>query len=149
MVSQEGLRDQLLDIFVGREYPKLEAENRMMTLQCSKNKKSLLEAEQNMLHALTNCRGNLLDNVDFALSMDNAKRLSDEIVKTQKAAELRNELTTEVREIHRSFALHASVLFLSLAELPKINSMYQYSLGETLHFIFFEIYKKNLRNLIF
>ncbi|XP_071484907.1 dynein axonemal heavy chain 12-like [Diadema antillarum] len=128
MITPDGLEDQLLGIVVAKERPELEEERQALILQSAANKKQLKEIEDKILETLSSSEGNILEDESAILVLDSSKVLSDEISKKQKIAEETEKKLNESRAGYRPIAKHSSVLFFSIADLPNIDPMYQYSL---------------------
>ena len=129
MITPEGLEDQLLGIVVAKERPELEEERNALIIQSAANKKSLKEIEDKILETLSSSEGNILEDESAIQVLNNAKVLSNEIEKKQVVAEETEKQIAQSREGYRSIAKHSSVLYFSIADLPNIDPMYQYSLG--------------------
>ncbi|XP_071807320.1 dynein axonemal heavy chain 12-like isoform X1 [Asterias amurensis] len=128
MITPDGLEDQLLGIVVAKERPELEEERQAMVLQSAANKRQLKEIEDKILETLSSSEGNILEDESAIRILDSSKVLSDEISKKQKIAEETEKKLNESRAGYRPIAKHSSVLFFSIADLPNIDPMYQYSL---------------------
>merc|ERR1719502_1058562 len=83
MITPEGLEDQLLGIVVAKERPELEEEKSRLVLEAAENKRILKETEDKILHTLSASEGNILDDPEAIIILDNAKKISDEIAKKQ------------------------------------------------------------------
>ena len=129
MITPEGLEDQLLGIVVAKERPELEEERNALIIQSAANKKSLKEIEDQILETLSSSEGNILEDESAIHVLNNAKVLSNEIEKKQVVAEKTEKMIAQSREGYRSIAKHSSVLYFSIADLPNIDPMYQYSLN--------------------
>ncbi|XP_021341821.1 dynein heavy chain 12, axonemal-like isoform X1 [Mizuhopecten yessoensis] len=128
MITPEGLEDQLLGIVVAKERPELEEERQALIVQSAANKKALKEIEDKILHTLSASEGNILEDESAIKVLDSSKILSDEISKKQKIAEETEQKIDTSRMGYRPIAKHSSILFFSIADLPNIDPMYQYSL---------------------
>ena len=74
-------------------------------------------------------KGNILEDESSILILDSSKVLSNEISKKQKVAE---ETETKIEQSLAGFwpvAIHSSILFFVITELPNIDPMHQYSLS--------------------
>ncbi|KAL3853467.1 hypothetical protein ACJMK2_017003 [Sinanodonta woodiana] len=128
MITIEGLEDQLLGIVVAKERPELEEERQALIVQSATNRKQLKEIEDKILHTLSASEGNILEDETAIQILDSSKILSDEISKKQKIAEETEEKIEQSRMGYRPIAKHSSILYFSIADLPNIDPMYQYSL---------------------
>ncbi|XP_071083415.1 dynein axonemal heavy chain 12-like isoform X1 [Haliotis cracherodii] len=128
MITPEGLEDQLLGIVVAKERPELEEERQALIVTSAANRKQLKEIEDKILHTLSASEGNILEDESAIQILDSSKILSDEISKKQKIAEETEKKIETSRMGYRPIAKHSSILFFSIADLPNIDPMYQYSL---------------------
>jgi dynein heavy chain len=128
MITPEGLEDQLLGIVVAKERPDLEEEKNALILQGAANKKQLKEIEDKILETLSSSEGNILEDESAIKILDSSKVLSNEISQKQKIAEETEKKIDQSRAGYRPVAVHGSVLFFSITDLPNIDPMYQYSL---------------------
>ncbi|XP_064633435.1 dynein axonemal heavy chain 12-like isoform X2 [Lineus longissimus] len=128
MITPEGLEDQLLGIVVAKEKPELEEERQAMIIQSAANRKQLKEIEDKILFTLSASEGNILEDESAIQILDHSKVLSDEISKKQKIADETEKKIDVSRMGYRPIAKHSSILFFSIADLPNIDPMYQYSL---------------------
>ncbi|CAH1783738.1 unnamed protein product, partial [Owenia fusiformis] len=128
MITPEGLEDQLLGIVVAKEKPDLEEERQALIIQSAQNNKQLKEVEDKILHTLSASEGNILEDESAIQILDSSKVLADEINKKQKVAEVTEKKIDESRVGYQPIARHSAILFFSIADLPNIDPMYQYSL---------------------
>ncbi|KAF6041077.1 DNAH12 [Bugula neritina] len=128
MITPEGLEDQLLGIVVAKERPELEEERQGLIITSAQNRKQLKEIEDKILHTLSASEGNILEDESAIQILDSSKILSDEISKKQKIAEETEKKIEASRMGYRPIAKHSANLFFSIADLPNIDPMYQYSL---------------------
>ncbi|XP_057312411.1 dynein axonemal heavy chain 12-like isoform X2 [Hydractinia symbiolongicarpus] len=128
MITPEGLEDQLLGIVVAKERPELEEERQALIVQSASNKKQLKEIEDKILETLSSSEGNILEDETAIKILDSSKVLSDEISKKQKIAEETEKKINQSRAGYHPIAVHSSILFFSITDLPNIDPMYQYSL---------------------
>lgn len=91
-------------------------------------KKQLQEIEDKILQTLSSSEGNILEDETAIQILDSSKILSDEISKKQKIAEETEKKINQSRAGYHSIAVHSSILFFSITDLPNIDPMYQYSL---------------------
>ncbi|XP_041350374.1 dynein heavy chain 12, axonemal-like isoform X3 [Gigantopelta aegis] len=128
MITPEGLEDQLLGIVVAKERPELEEERQVLIVTGAANRKQLKEIEDKILFTLSASEGNILEDESAIQILDSSKILSDEISKKQMVAEETEKKIEASRMGYRPIAKHSSILFFSIADLPNIDPMYQYSL---------------------
>ncbi|XP_029642789.1 dynein heavy chain 12, axonemal-like isoform X2 [Octopus sinensis] len=128
MITPEGLEDQLLEIVVAKERPELAEERQALIFQSAANKRQLKEIEDKILHTLSESKGNILEDESAIQILDSSKILSNDISKKQMVAEETEKKINASRAGYRPIAKHSSTLFFSIADLPNIDPMYQYSL---------------------
>ncbi|XP_013387188.1 dynein heavy chain 12, axonemal, partial [Lingula anatina] len=128
MITPEGLEDQLLGIVVAKERPELEEERQSLIKTSAANNRQLKEVEDKILHTLSASEGNILEDESAIQILDSSKILSDEISKKQKIAEETEKKIEASRVGYQPIAKHSANLFFSIADLPNIDPMYQYSL---------------------
>eukprot|EP00116_Pleurobrachia_bachei_P000103 sb/3460365/ len=148
MITPEGLEDQLLGIVVAKERPELEEERNALIIQSAANKKSLKEIEDQILETLSSSEGNILEDESAIQVLNNAKVLSNEIEKKQVIAEKTEKEIAQSREGYRSIAKHSSVLYFSIADLPNIDPMYQYSLAWFINLYIVSIEQSNKSKIL-
>merc|ERR1711881_803264 len=78
-VTEEGLEDQLLMLVVKLERPDLAKKKNELITQQNEFKVKLAELEALLLEKLANAEGDILDDVDLILSLEDAKKTSDEV----------------------------------------------------------------------
>ena len=129
MVTPEGLEDQLLAVVVNKERPDLERSR--VTLLRSMNQMTIdLETcEENLLQALAQATGDILENVALVENLESTKKKAAEIAKSMIEAHEMQDRINESRKLYTCVAVRGSLLFFQIDQLAKINHMYQYSLG--------------------
>ena len=127
-ITQVGLEDQLLGVVIREELPEIEERKNKLVVQNAKMKAQLKGIEDKILELLSSTEGNILDNTDVVLALDNAKQTSNEIdIKVKEAEKTEKEIDAS-REEYRPVAFRASSLFFCVVDLAVIDPMYQYSL---------------------
>ena len=79
-VTQDGLEDQLLALVVNKERPDLEETKTALIVQNNEFTIKLKELEDTLLFKLANAEGDLTEDVELIESLEEAKRVADEIV---------------------------------------------------------------------
>ncbi|KAI8782171.1 dynein heavy chain 12, axonemal, partial [Biomphalaria glabrata] len=128
MITPNGLEDQLLGIVVAKERPELEEERQTLIVTSAANKRQLKEIEDKILFTLSASEGNILEDESAIQILDSSKILANEISKKQIIGEETEQKIEASRAGYKPIAVHSSVLFFSITELPNIDPMYQYSL---------------------
>lgn len=130
MVTNQGLRDQLLNDVVGYEKPELEATRKQLIMQTSANKTEQRDLEDTLLSELGKDQGDLplVDNEPLIQVLENAKTKSDIINEALKVAAITNEDIESNRDMYKPVAKRGAILFFALTGLSAISDMYEYSL---------------------
>ncbi|XP_064606960.1 dynein axonemal heavy chain 12-like isoform X2 [Liolophura sinensis] len=148
MITPEGLEDQLLGIVVAKEKPDLEEERQALIVTSAANARQLKEVEDKILHTLSASEGNILEDESAIQILDSSKVLADEISKKQKIAEETEKKIDASRAGYRPIAKHSSILFFSIADLPNIDPMYQYSLTWFVNLYVMSIHDSNKSKIL-
>merc|ERR1719421_740811 len=127
-VTENGLEDQLLFAVVRLERPDLAREKSRLIQQQNEFKVKLAELEALLLEKLANAEGDILEDTDLILSLEDAKKTADEVKeKMVIAAETENKIN-ETSENYRPSANRGALVFFLMMDLRKIHSFYKYSL---------------------
>nr|XP_014091747.2 dynein heavy chain 12, axonemal isoform X1 [Bactrocera oleae] len=128
-LTQNALEDQLLSIVVAKERPDLQELRMMLINEAAKNKAALRDAENMILKTLSAAEGDILENESAIQILNESKELSLDIVAKQ-AASRETEMKIEAFRLnYKPVAVHSSVLYYSITDLPNIDPMYQFSLN--------------------
>merc|ERR1712106_262803 len=99
-----------------------------LTRQQNEYKILLKSLEDDLLMRLSSAGDDILSDTSLVENLENTKKTAAEIeVKVASAKKTSTEID-KAREIYRSSAARASVLYFILNDLHKINPMYQFSL---------------------
>jgi dynein heavy chain len=127
-ITLGGLEDQLLGVTIREERPELEEQKNTLVVSNAMMAKELKDIEDNILHLLSNSKGNILDDFDLIKALAQSKKKANEIdLKLTEAAAAEKEIDV-VREQYRPVAYRGSLLYFGIADLALIDPMYQYSL---------------------
>ena len=127
-ITPTGLEDQILGVTMGMELPEVQEKKEMLTVNNARMKSQLKEIEDKILYLLENSKGNILDDKEIIITLDDASKTGKEInVKLAEAAVTEKEID-EQRSNYRPVAFHASTLYFCLNSMSIIDPMYQYSL---------------------
>ncbi|XP_034662377.1 dynein beta chain, ciliary [Drosophila subobscura] len=132
-VTPDGLEEQLLAEVVKIERPDLEQMKTEVTVQQNKFKISLKALEDELLARLASAGENVLDDHALVLNLENTKRTVDEIEAKVREARLTTLQIDETRNIYRSAAKRAAILYFVLTDLNRINPIYKFSLKSFMH----------------
>jgi dynein heavy chain len=131
-VTQKGLEEQLLGKVIGNEQKALEEQLNQVLQEVNSNTKALLSLDAMLLERLTSNTGNLLDDEELIVVLNNTKTKAKEVKEKLIAADETKENINEKREQFRPVATRGSVLYFSIVEISLANPMYQISLDQFL-----------------
>ncbi|ALC45571.1 CG41497 [Drosophila busckii] len=132
-VTPDGLEEQLLAEVVKIERPDLEQMKIDVTLQQNSFKISLKALEDELLARLASAGENVLADHALVLNLENTKRTVDDIECKVREAHLTTLQIDETRNIYRSAAKRAAILYFVLNDLSRINPIYKFSLKSFMH----------------
>ena len=127
-VTLDGLEDQLLGDVVKREQPEIETRKARLVMSMSQDRKQLQEIEARILKLLSESSGNVLDDevlIDTLASSNATSTIIKERVLEAEKTEVEINLA---REQYRPAAVRGAIMYFVIADLAKIDTMYQYSL---------------------
>merc|ERR1719421_1244159 len=127
-VTEQGLEDQLLFAVVRLERPDLAREKSKLIQQQNEFKVKLAELEALLLEKLANAEGDILEDTDLILSLEDAKKTSDEVKEKVVIAQETEVKINETSENYRPTATRGALLFFLLMDLCKMHTFYKYSL---------------------
>merc|ERR1711957_916600 len=91
-------------------------------------KVALASLEALLLEKLANAEGDILDDTELILSLEEAKNTADEVKEKQVIAQETEIKINETSEFYRSAGARGSLLFFLLMDLCKMHTFYKYSL---------------------
>ncbi len=124
-----GLEQQLQGIVVSKEQKILEETLKNIMADITKNKNSLIQCQKDILDNL-NKPGNLLENQEIIVVLNNSKIRSEENNKKIKEAEEKKEDINLKRLKYLPVATRGSVLYFSIVDVQEISKMYSTSLQQ-------------------
>ena len=127
-VTEQGLEEQLLFLVVKLERPDLARQKSDLISSQNEFKVKLAELEALLLEKLANAQGDILEDTDLILSLEDAKRTSEEVKAKVVIAQETEMKINKTSEYYRPCADRGSLLFFFLMDLQKIHSFYKYSL---------------------
>eukprot|EP00927_Polykrikos_kofoidii_P045594 TRINITY_DN39630_c0_g1_i1.p1 TRINITY_DN39630_c0_g1~~TRINITY_DN39630_c0_g1_i1.p1 ORF type:complete len:2263 (+),score=448.81 TRINITY_DN39630_c0_g1_i1:88-6789(+) len=127
-VTEDGLEDQLLFLVVKLERPDLARKKSELITQQNEFKVTLATLEALLLEKLANAEGDITDDTELILSLEEAKRTSDDVKEKQVIAQDTEIKINETSEFYRPTGARGSLLFFLLMDLCKMHTFYKYSL---------------------
>jgi len=141
-LTQNALMDQLLSIVVAKERPDLQELRITLTTEAAANKGALRDAENMILKTLS-AGGDILENEAAIQILADSKGLSKDIVEKQEAAKETVAKIEAFRLNYKPVAVHSSILYYSITDLPNIDPMYQFSLNWYINLYMYSIETAN------
>uniref|UniRef100_A0A1A9VAK8 Dynein heavy chain ATP-binding dynein motor region domain-containing protein n=1 Tax=Glossina austeni TaxID=7395 RepID=A0A1A9VAK8_GLOAU len=148
MITEQGLREQLLGSVVAHERPDLQEKKEQLIIESAKNRDDLYTIESKILEVLSTSEGNVLEDENAINILSSSKILSEEIQKKQVVAVATEAEIDEARQRYVPVAKHSAILFFCISELANIDPMYQYSLGWFLNLFVNTILKAPKSNVL-
>merc|ERR1719491_1280671 len=127
-VTEDGLEDQILFLVVRLERPDLARKESELITQQNEFKVTLAALEALLLEKLANAEGDILDDTELILSLEDAKKTSDEVKEKAVVAQDTEAKINETSEYYRPTGTRGSLLFFLLMDLSKMHTFYRYSL---------------------
>ncbi|CAI6360698.1 unnamed protein product [Macrosiphum euphorbiae] len=127
-ITEESLEEQLLKILVNIENPGLEELRDNTIVNIEKDKRCLVDLQDELLKLLDDSECSLLENEQLLLTLRSSKATFS-IVKERLQSSLASQAEIYIaREGYRPCAKRATILYIIINDLDKLNSMYQFSL---------------------
>merc|ERR1719271_1857954 len=127
-VTEDGLEDQLLFLVVRLERPDLAKKKAELIQQQNEFKVTLAALEDLLLKKLAEAEGDILEDTELILSLEDAKKTSDEVKEKAVIAQDTEAKINETSEFYRPTGNRGSLLFFLLMDLCKMHSFYRFSL---------------------
>lgn len=127
-VTREGLEEQLLADIVGSERASLQQRGDRCVVSIAAHREEIAALEAQVLQQLSDAAGDVLDNVDLIRALQTSKTTSEKIAVELAAVEETNKTINETRELYRPLAVRGSLLYGVIAQMAKVDPMYEYSL---------------------
>lgn len=143
VITGEGLQEQLLSDVIIEEKPELQQLKETLIIESAENRDMLYKLETKILEVLNTSGDDILEDEEAIEILTSSKALSKEIEEKQAIATRTEKEIDVARDRYVPIAQHASCLFFCVAELSKLDSMYQYSIGW-----FSKLFKSTLKNTI-
>ena len=128
MITEKGLKDQILGLLVIKENPSLENQRQNILVEGFNNRKQLNDLEVKILEILSLDKKKLLEDETALSVLTASKKKSKEVMEKQKIADKTEKEIETVRLNYVGISEKISKLFFSVNDLSRIDSMYEYSL---------------------
>lgn len=148
MITEQGLREQLLATVVINERPDLQEKKEKLIIESSRNRDMLHNIESQILQILLTHQEDLLEDEDAINVLTSSKTLSVEIEAKQSIAEVTEREIDDARQLYIPVSKHSAILFFCITELANIDPMYQYSLAWFLNLFVQAIGKADKSNVL-
>ena len=86
----------------------------------------MLEAE--LLFKLANAKGDVLDDIELIVNLENSKKISTEVAIKMEIAKKTEKNINESSEFYRPAALRGALFYFLLSDICRVHSFYKYSL---------------------
>jgi len=127
-VVEKGLEEQCLGLVIKSEQPSLETQKNEKLTTIATGRATIMELEDKILMRLVESEVNLLEDEQLVGTLQLSKETSDTVKSDIESAENILRRINDQREVYRITGRKASVIFFVLADLCKIDPMYQFSL---------------------
>jgi len=128
-VTMDGLTDQLLGEVVKRENAAIEEKKVKLLVRMAEDRKQLALIEATILQQLAESEGNILDNQALIDTLSTSKITSNMIKERVKESQVTQKEIADVRRRYVPVAERGAIIYFVVADLAKIDPMYQYSLN--------------------
>lgn len=128
-VKQSGLEAQLLGIIVRKEKPALEEQKDNLVMTIAKNKRTLMDLDNEILRLLNESKGDILEDDELFNTLQVSRATSIIVKESLSTAEVTEVEIDTARQAYEPAAERASILFFVLMDMAKIDPMYQFSLA--------------------
>lgn len=128
-LKQDGLQAQLLGIIVRKEKPALEEQKDELVLTIARNKRTLIDLDNEILRLLNESRGSLLEDDELFATLQKSRQTSTLVKESLSTAEVTEIEIDTARQEYQPAAERASILFFVLMDMSKIDPMYVFSLS--------------------
>uniref|UniRef100_A0A1I8MW68 Dynein axonemal heavy chain 2 n=1 Tax=Musca domestica TaxID=7370 RepID=A0A1I8MW68_MUSDO len=128
-LKQDGLQTQLLGIIVRKEKPALEEQKDELVVTIARNKRTLIDLDNEILRLLNESRGSLLEDDELFATLQKSRQTSTLVKESLSTAEVTEIEIDTARQEYQPAAERASILFFVLMDMSKIDPMYVFSLS--------------------
>ena len=134
IVTKRGLEDQLLATIVSEEEPILESNRNALVQAFNSYKIQLKDLEDTLLERLANAPVDILSDIPLIEGLEATKAKANELNEALRLGRLSETGINEAREVYRTVATEASILYFTMLQLSNVDHMYQYSLDSYITF---------------
>ncbi|XP_064554393.1 dynein axonemal heavy chain 2 isoform X2 [Drosophila montana] len=128
-LKQDGLEAQLLGIIVRKEKPALEEQKDDLVMTIARNKRTLIDLDNEILRLLNESRGSLLDDDKLFSTLQKSRQTSVLVKESLSIAEVTEIEIDAARQEYKPASVRAAILFFVLTDMSKIDPMYVFSLA--------------------
>lgn len=146
-VKQSGLQAQLLGIIVRKEKPALEEQKDELVLTIARNKRTLIDLDNEILRLLNESKGSILEDDELFSTLQKSRQTSVLVKESLSTAEVTEVEIDGARQEYQPAAERAAILFFVLMDMSKIDPMYEFSLQAYI-LLFTQSIEKSPKNLI-
>ncbi|KAG8443822.1 hypothetical protein GDO86_009129 [Hymenochirus boettgeri] len=139
-VTFKGLQDQLLSSVVTHEQPQLELQHCQLLESITTDVWTLHELEEKSLSLLHKTQGHLLDDEELIDTLQKSKIKSKDVIKRIEDSGRTKATIEAARGIYLPIAKRGAILYFVVADLIRLNYMYQFSL-QWFHQVYVEAMK--------
>jgi dynein heavy chain len=84
--------------------------------------------EKDLLFKLANAKGDILDDIDLIINLENSKKISTEVAIKMELAKKTEKNINVSSEFYRPAALRGALFYFLLTDICRVHSFYKYSL---------------------
>lgn len=127
-ITRSSLENQTLNQVLRAERPDVEEKRLGLIKLQSEYKVHLRQLESQLLQALNDSEGNILDNENIIDTLERLKVESEEVIVKVEETDSVMKTIEEVMDLYRPLSVHCSKIFAILEKMYVINPFYQFSL---------------------
>lgn len=144
-IKESGLQAQLLGIIVRKERPVLEEQKDNLVMNIAKNRRTLINLDNEILRLLNESRGSILDDDELFTTLQISRRTAVAVAESLSSAEVTEMEIDQARQGYQPAAHRAAILFFVLMDMSRIDPMYQFSLNAYV-LLFTQSIERSLKN---